>query len=99
MCIQEDPVGALLQQAGLTQAIESISPLASNGSTNQMTLITLVGGARLVLRQYRWPWETPDLDRPHKEQYLHALLRQAGVPVPTILAHSNRSGQSFVLIE
>ena len=74
-------------------------PLTNNGITNQMDLITLEDGTRLVLRRYQWPWEAPDLDRPQKEEYVHALLRQAGVPVPAILAHIERAGQSSALME
>ncbi len=99
MFTQEELVAALLHQAGLTQAVASVRPLTDNGITNQMALITLEDGTRLVLRRYQWPWEAPDLDRPQKEEYVHALLRQAGVPVPAILAHIDRAGQSSVLME
>jgi aminoglycoside phosphotransferase (APT) family kinase protein len=99
MFSQEEQVAELLHLADLTPAVASIQPLTNNGITNQMDLVTLEDGTRLVLRQYQWPWEAPDLDRPQKEKYLHDLLRQAGVPVPAILAHSDRMGQSAALME
>jgi aminoglycoside phosphotransferase (APT) family kinase protein len=99
MSIQEELASALLHQAELTAAIQHIEPLANNGITNQMALITLQDGARFVLRQYQWPWQDRDLNRPEKEQHIHALLHQAGVPVPAILAHIELAGQSAVLME
>jgi aminoglycoside phosphotransferase (APT) family kinase protein len=99
MSIQEELASALLHQAELTTAIHHIEPLTKNGITNQMALITLQDGARFVLRQYQWPWQDRDLHRPEKEQYIHPLLHQAGVPVPAILAHIELAGQSAVLME
>jgi aminoglycoside phosphotransferase (APT) family kinase protein len=99
MSMQKELAEALLQQAELTPAIEYIEPLTSNGITNQMALITLEDGARFVLRQYQWPWQDRDLNRPEKEQYIEALLHQAGVPVPAILGHVELAGQSAVLME
>jgi aminoglycoside phosphotransferase (APT) family kinase protein len=99
LSIQDELAAALLHQAQLTPAIQHIEPLTNNGITNQMALITLQDGARFVLRQYRWPWQDHDLNRPTKEQYIHALLREAGVPVPAILAHVELEGQSAVLME
>ncbi|HLJ80180.1 MAG TPA: phosphotransferase, partial [Ktedonobacterales bacterium] len=52
-----------------------------------------------MLRQYQWPWEEHDLNRLQKEQHVHALLHRVGVPVPAILAHSERPGQSAVLMD
>jgi aminoglycoside phosphotransferase (APT) family kinase protein len=99
MSTQEELVAELLHQARFTQAATSIHPLSGNGITNHMDVVTLENGAHLVLRRYQWPWGTPDLDRPQKEEYLHALLRQAGVPVPAILAHIDRAGQCSALME
>jgi aminoglycoside phosphotransferase (APT) family kinase protein len=99
MIIQVELVDALLHQAGLTQAVQHIHPLGNNGITNHMALITLEDGAYLVVRQYDWPWEHHDLHRPEKELYIHALLHQAGIPVPAILAHIDHAGRSAVLME
>ena len=96
---QEELAAALLRQAQLTQPVQYIHPLTNNGITNHMALITLQDGAQLVLRTYHWPWDDHDLHRPEKEKHLHALLRQAGVPVPAMLAHIERAGQSAVLME
>jgi aminoglycoside phosphotransferase (APT) family kinase protein len=99
MFTQDELVVDLLQQAGLSPTVASNHPLTSHGITNLMDIITLEDGTRLVLRRYQWPWEVPDLDRPQKERYVHALLRQAGVPVPTVLAYTDRAGQSAALME
>jgi aminoglycoside phosphotransferase (APT) family kinase protein len=97
--IQEQVAAALLRQAGLTQGVQHIHPLTNHGITNQVALITLQDGSRFVLRQYRWPWDKRDLNRPQKEQYLHTLLHEAGVPVPAILAHVDVAGESALLLE
>jgi aminoglycoside phosphotransferase (APT) family kinase protein len=99
MFTQEELVAELLHQAKCTQSVASVHPLTSNGITNQMELITLEDGTRLVLRRYQWPWDTPELDRPLKEKYVHSVLQQVGVPAPAILAHVDRTGQSAVLME
>src|SRR5262245_20002474 len=99
MLIQEQVAVALLRQANLPQDIQDIHPLTTNGMTNHVALITLRNGARVVFRQYHWPWDGRDLNRPQKEQYLHALLHQAGVPVPAIHAHVDVAGQAAALLE
>jgi aminoglycoside phosphotransferase (APT) family kinase protein len=100
MSIQEELAATLLRQAGLAHAIiQHIHPLTGNGITNRMALGTLLDGSRFVLRQYQWPWGGRDLDRPEKERYIHALLHQAGVPVPSILSHIEVAGQSAALME
>ena len=99
MSIEEEMAIALLRQAGLPLAIQQIQPLPANGITNHMALITLQDGARFVLRRYQWPWAGRDLNRPQKEQYLHALLLRAGVPVPAILAQVELNGHSATLME
>ncbi|PWT79233.1 MAG: hypothetical protein C5B60_00010 [Chloroflexi bacterium] len=96
---QEELAAALVRQAELTPAIQHIQPLPSSGITNHMALVTLEDGAHFVLRQYQWPWDNRDLNRPEKERYIHALLRQAGVPVPAIVAHVELAGRSAVLME
>jgi aminoglycoside phosphotransferase (APT) family kinase protein len=99
MFTPDELVAELLHQAELAQPVQSIRPLTNSGITNQMSVITLQDGTRLVLRRYQWPWEAPDLNRPQKEKYVHDLLRQAGVPVPTILAHIDRTDESAALME
>jgi aminoglycoside phosphotransferase (APT) family kinase protein len=99
MVIQEGVIAALLSQAGITQAVRSIHPLTAQGITNQMAYLTLRDGTRFVVRQYQWPWEERDLNRPLKERYLHALLHQADVPAPAILGQIEREGQSLALME
>lgn len=51
------------------------------------------------MRHYQWPWVKREPSRLHKEQFVHALLRQAGVPVPAILAEAELAGQAAVLME
>jgi len=92
-------VGALLHQAGMTQPVQSIQAIANQGITNRMSLLTLQDGARLIVRHYQWPWAHREHLRLHKEQFLHALLRQAGIPVPAILAAAQLASQSAVLME
>src|SRR5579872_35455 len=99
MVVQEQLVTALLHQAGIKRAVRNIQPITNKGITNHISLITLQDGARFILRQYQWPWEEHDLNRLQKEQHVHALLHRVGVPVPAILAHSERPGQSAVLMD
>ncbi len=92
-------VAALLHQAGMTQPVQSIQAIANQGITNRLYLLTLQDEERFILRHYQWPWANREHLRLHKEQFLHALLRQAGVPVPTILAAVQLASQSAVLME
>ncbi len=80
-------------------AVHSIQAIANKGITNRMYLITLQDGERFILRHYQWPWPDREPLRLHKEQFVHSLLRQAGVPVPAILADVKLARQSAVLME
>jgi aminoglycoside phosphotransferase (APT) family kinase protein len=96
---QERSVTLLLQQAEIQQAIRAIQPITDRGITNQIALITLQDGMHLIVRQYQWPWEGPDLNRLQKERYIHGLLHRAGVPVPRILASIDHAGHAMMLME
>lgn len=95
----EEIVAALLRQAGITGNVQSVQAITDKGITNQVSLISLQDGERFIVRRYQWPWAGRDLQRLHKEQFLHALLHRAGVPVPAILADTELDGQSAVLME
>jgi aminoglycoside phosphotransferase (APT) family kinase protein len=88
----------LLEIAGIGELIASVVPIAT-GWTNENWLVTLHSGTRLVLRRYRWPHSSADLDRPVKERYLHRILGAAGVPVAGILAHVEEAGLAASLLE
>jgi aminoglycoside phosphotransferase (APT) family kinase protein len=87
----------LVEAAGLTDSVSSLAEMPGSW-TNQMWLIDLRSGLRLVMRQYGWPHSSPDLDRPAKELYLHRLLREAGVPVAAILSHIQEAEVSAALM-
>jgi aminoglycoside phosphotransferase (APT) family kinase protein len=95
----QELVAALLRQAGITRTVQSVQAITNKGITNQMSLLTLQDGERFIVRRYQWPWAGRDHHRLHKEQFLHSLLRQVGVPVPAILADAELAGQSAVLME
>jgi aminoglycoside phosphotransferase (APT) family kinase protein len=95
----QELVAALLRQAGITRTVQSVQAITNKGITNQMSLLTLQDGERFIVRRYQWPWADQDHHRLHKEPFLHALLQQAGVPVPAILAAVELAGQSAVLME
>lgn len=88
----------LLKMAGIDDSVVSTAPIPA-GWTNENWLIQLRSGSRLVLRRYRWPHGSADLDRPVKERYLHRILREAGVPVATILSHVEAADFSAALME
>lgn len=92
-------VAALLRQAGITRTVQSVEAITNQGITNRMFLITFQDGERLIMRHYQWPWANREHHRLHKEPFLHALLRQAGVPVPAILANAELAGQTALLME
>jgi len=78
--------------------IVSIRPL-SGGWTNLNWLVRLDSGERHVLRQYRWPHDSPDLDRAAKEAHLHRRLDQACVPVARIHARLEEPSPGALLME
>lgn len=80
------------------QLLASLCRQAGRGTTNRMSRLTLCGGRHLILREYQWPWASPDSDRPRKELFLHDLLQQ-GVPVPTILATAEVEGRVAALMD
>lgn len=95
----QELVAALLRQAGIIRTVQSVQPITNKGITNQMSLLTLQDGDRFIVRRYQWPWADRDHSRRHKEPFLHALLQQAGVPVPAILASAELARQAAVLME
>ncbi len=78
-------VEALLAAAGLADswAVESVP---SVGWVNATTVVR-VGGERVVVRRYGWPFEEAErFDRRAKEAWLHPRLAAAGVPAAEVLA-------------
>ncbi len=88
----------LLRQAHLSLEVHEIRRLGGS-YTNDNSLVTLEDGTNLVLRQYRWPYEAPDMDRVAKEKFLHTLLAEHGVPVPRIIAAIEEKNESALLME
>ena len=87
----------LLDAADLDDHIASIDAIPG-GWTYRLWSIVLSSGMKLVMRQYRWPHGSPDLDRPTKEQYQHRLLREANVPVAEILSQVVEADSSASLL-
>ena len=92
-------LSTLLNNAGIEFPIKSIEPI-NKGITNRVSLIKLINGEQLVFREYQWPHPTSnDLKRLKKEEFIHNLLQTNGVPVPKILATSEREGEGAILME
>lgn len=87
---------ALLAEAGFPEQFKRAS-LFDGGWTNKNWLVELTSGKLCVLRQYRWPHESPDMRRVEKEIYLHRILLNAGVPVPAVLAGRTENEGALLL--
>ncbi len=92
-------IASLLASAGITQTVRLVVPI-NVGVTNRTSLVTLQNGPQYILREYRWPYSSPDdLQRLSKEKYLHDLLLKNGVPVPAVLAEYDDKNSSALLME
>ncbi len=52
MFVQEQFVALLLQRANIQQTVRDIQPITNRGITNQIALITLQDGLRLIVRRH-----------------------------------------------
>lgn len=92
-------VAELLAAAGIDGAWR-VEPIGDAGRINRHALVSLDDGRRFVVREYGWPFGEPvAIDRLQKERWLHALLAEAGVPVPRILAMARTSEGEALLME
>lgn len=83
----KDLTKELIASAGLANRVTGIDRISGHGVINQHDLIVLDDGRRFVSRKYGWPFDEPEtVDRQAKEEWLLPLLRDAGVPVPEIVA-------------
>ena len=89
-------VEGLLAQADISARLLRIEPILDQGSTNSTSVIETDRGQRYVLREYRWPHDSAELDRAKKEPPLHDRLREHGIPAPRVLAVSEE-GDSVLL--
>lgn len=91
--------GELLAGAGLG-GVESLRPVSQRSITNVILEVATDRGQRYVYKRFAWPYDVPDeLNRRVKEQYLHGILRQRGVPVARIVASENLHGYDVHLME
>ena len=82
-----DLLHALIRAANLSKAVDRVEAVATQGAINRHDIVVLEDGSRLVARAYEWPLDKPQtIDRQAKEEWLLPLLREAGVPVPEIIA-------------
>jgi aminoglycoside phosphotransferase (APT) family kinase protein len=82
-----DLVHELIRAANLSQAVDRVEPVATQGAINRHDLVVLEDGSQFVARTYRWPFDEPStIDRQSKEEWLLPLLREASVPVPEVIA-------------
>ena len=89
-------IDALVGAAGLTGGWE-IDAVPTSGWVNQTTVIR-VGGERLVVRRYGWPFDAPEqFDRRAKEAWLLPHLAAAGVPAPEVLAVADAGDERGLL--
>lgn len=70
-------------------AVMAVAPCAG-GLSNHNYRIEFADGSLALLRVYRWGHDEPEPQRHLKEPMLHRLLADAGVPVPRVIAASDR---------
>lgn len=78
-----------LHELGVAARARQVVPCAG-GLSNHNYRIDLDDGTRALLRIYRWWIPEPEPPRGRKERWLHDLLARAGVPVPAVIAASER---------
>lgn len=69
--------------------IAAVTPCVG-GLSNHNYRVAFRDASLALLRVYRWTHDEPEPQRRIKEPWLHDLLARAGVPVPRVLASSNR---------
>lgn len=73
----------------MRRAVIAVAPCAG-GLSNHNYRIEFEDGSLALLRVYRWGHDEPEPQRRLKEPMLHRLLADAGVPVPRVIAASDR---------
>jgi len=79
----------LLSSLDIATRIAEVTPCAG-GLSNHNYRVAFTDGALALLRVYRWGHDEPEPNRRIKEPWLHQLLAGANVPVPRVLAASDR---------
>jgi len=88
--ISLDAATEYLRALGNPGVVVRVTPCAG-GLSNHNYRIDLADRSTLLLRLYRWWIADPEPPRGAKEMWLHGLLRDAGVRVPTVMASSDRA--------
>jgi aminoglycoside phosphotransferase (APT) family kinase protein len=78
-----------LSSLDMRTAVTAVLPCAG-GVSNHNYRIEFEDGSLALLRVYRWGHDEPEPQRRLKEPMLHRLLADAGVPVPRVIAASDR---------
>jgi aminoglycoside phosphotransferase (APT) family kinase protein len=80
-------ISALVDAARLGSSVQHVESIARQGLINRHDVVVLDDGSRFVARTYGWPFAEPEtIDRQTKEVWLLAVLEEAGVPVPQVVA-------------
>jgi len=79
----------------LLASLDIVTPIAEvtpclGGLSNHNYRVAFTDGSLALLRVYQWGHDEPEPNRRIKEPWLHELLARAGVPVPRVLAASDR---------
>ena len=79
----------LLSSLDMRAVVTAVAACAG-GLSNHNYRIEFADGSLALLRVYRWGHDEPEPQRRLKEPMLHRLLADAGVPVPRVIAASDR---------